>query len=153
VGVTVIVFTRFSLSLQQYQTIRSMQAWALGSEASGQRAHQQQQNLGTAHKPSSGDQLVQVSCCTLSFVLRGKSHCIPSPRKVCKCTFLPLRLSSKLYMGLHNPIGTTKLAALLFVHLISSTPVMKSPWASSCRSEKLISGMMQSEQLIYCTTQ
>ncbi|KAL0020726.1 hypothetical protein WJX77_004972 [Trebouxia sp. C0004] len=38
------------------------QAWALGSEAPGQQAHQQQQqhqNLGIAHKPSSGDQLVQ----------------------------------------------------------------------------------------------
>lgn len=38
------------------------QAWALGSEAPTQQAHQQQQqhqNLGIIHKPSSGDQLVQ----------------------------------------------------------------------------------------------
>jgi len=99
-----------------------MQAWALGSEAPGQQAHQQQQqhqNLSIAHKPSSGDQLVQVSCCTLSFVLHGKSNCIPYHQGQ-HAIFLFLSLSIKLYMGLHSTIGTTKLAALLSVHPISA---------------------------------
>ena len=143
---------QFAQSLQQYRTVWSMQAWALGSEAPTQQAHQQQQqhqNLGIIHKPSSGDQLVQVSCSTLSFAVHGKSNCIPSPRTACKCTLLLLSLSIKLYMGLHNPIGTTKLAAPLSVHLIIGTAIMKPLWASSCTHVR----HNAVKPLSYCTTQ